>query len=127
MNEEKKQILKMLEEGKISSEEAMKLLEALEKTDGSEELVIYNEKGKRAKWLKIFIIDTEKDAKVKVNLPIGLLKTGVKIGTKFSKEFREALEGVDLDDIFEEIKKGAKGKIVDIEAEGNKRVEVYVE
>jgi hypothetical protein len=72
MNEEKARILKMLEDKKITADEAMKLLEALDRTEARP-----TERELKRKWLHIRV---EKDGKQTVNLklPLSLLKFGFK-------------------------------------------------
>jgi hypothetical protein len=72
MNEEKARILKMLEDKKITADQAMKLLDALDKTESRP-----TERELKRKWLHIRV---EKDGKQTVNLklPLSLLKFGFK-------------------------------------------------
>lgn len=125
--EEKIRILKMIEEGKITSEEGEKLLSAIEdkntkiekqKIDGT------------PKWLKIKVFEENengKKTKVNVNVPIAIVETGLKIGKGFDDKLDNALNGVDFNDIMEMIKNGAEGKIVDIETDEGETVEIYIE
>ena len=53
------------------------------------------------------------------------LKIGAKVGPKFSPE-AEVLKEIDLDELMQAVKEGAKGKIVDIEDDGDK-VEIFIE
>jgi len=73
MNEEKSRILKMLEDKKITADEAMKLLEALDRTQA----VRPSDRELKKKWLHVRV---EKDGKQTVNLklPLSLLKFGFK-------------------------------------------------
>jgi len=73
MNEEKSRILKMLEDKKITADEAMKLLEALDRTQA----VRPSDRELKKKWLHVRV---EKDGKQTVNLklPLALLKFGFK-------------------------------------------------
>jgi len=70
MKEEKLRILKMVEEGKITADEASRLLEALQKTDKRP-----SERDLKRRWLKVQVT---KDGEQKVNLrvPLALLKFG---------------------------------------------------
>ncbi|ADY56996.1 hypothetical protein Sgly_2723 [Syntrophobotulus glycolicus DSM 8271] len=125
-NEEKMQILKMVEEGKITASEGLELMEALEKganAAGSPE------KTKNMKWLRIDVKAENDKTKAKVNIPLSLIDVGLRIGTKFAPELKEAgLEKIDIEEIVQAIKDGAEGKIVEVDAEdGKTRVEVYVE
>lgn len=122
LKEEKLQILKMVEEGKISSEEGISLLQALEDTEEA-----YLEQG-TAKWFKIRVFEPEGKTKVNITIPLSLVNVGMKMANKFSPEFREAgLDEVDLKEVFEAIKDGASGKIVDVESENGQKVEIVVE
>ncbi len=120
------QILNMVKEGKITSEEGVKLLDALEKTsDITSSSFSSNTK---AKWLKIRVFDPEDSTKVNVTLPISLINIGVKLAGKFSPEFKEAgLTEEDMEEIFAAIKNGEIGKIVEVDSEDGTKVEVIIE
>lgn len=124
LKEEKVQILKMVEEGKISSNEAIELMEALGEETGAETI-----SSNPPKWLKVRIKDENDSVKVKVNIPLSLVDVGLKLGTAFSPELKEAgLKQEDIKEVLEAVKSGAEGKIVDIEdEEHHTKVEVYVE
>lgn len=123
---EKLQILNMVKDGKITSEEGVKLLEALETTTDTPNNMVYS--SGKAKWLKIKVFDPEDATKVNVTLPISLITIGVKLAGKFSPEFKEAgLSEEDMEEIFEAIKSGATGKIIDVDSEDGTKVEVVIE
>ncbi len=120
--EEKMQVLKMIEEGKVSPEEALELLTALEKKqDGAA--------GGFPRWLRVRVKEKGDKTRVKVNLPISLVQIGLKLGRSFVPELRNAgLEKEDIENIMRAIKDGAEGKIVEVEDEDNDTtVEVFVE
>ena len=124
MNEEKMKILKMLEEKKISSAEAMELLEALSRLEGKE--------GRAAKsggrFLKIRVYESgSPEAKVNVNIPIAWSKFMAPfIEQKISQKMREKGYEMDVEMIREAIEAGDAGKIIDINDGGNK-VEISIE
>jgi hypothetical protein len=127
--EERLQILKMVEEGKISAEDGAKLLAALSGGNGNSAPPpppsMNIKSGSGAKWLRIRVTDagTGKQ-KVSVNLPIGLVSVGTKIAARFAPEARD----LELDQIVEAIKAGAQGKIIDVmDDEDGEHVEIYVE
>lgn len=121
---EKMQILTMVKEGKISTEEGVKLLGALE-TNISDNA---NSSNSKAKWLKVRIFDPKDSTKVNVTLPIFLLNIGVKLAEKFSPEFKETgLTENDLEEIFALIKNEETGKIVTIDSEDGTKIEVVLE
>jgi hypothetical protein len=122
--EERMQILKMIEEGKISAAEGAELLRALDKDSGAKS----NEplKGASApRWFRVRITDTTTGKnKVNVNIPMGLVNVGMKMGARFTPE----IEGVDFEQLVGAIRSGAQGKVVDvIDHEEGERVEIFVE
>lgn len=123
VSEEKMQILKMVEEGKISVAEGMELLNAIE--DDRQEIA----PGKAVKWLKVRVKTMEDKTKVKVNIPLSLVNIGLKLASAYAPQLKESgLDKVNFDEIIEAVKNGAEGKIVDVEDdESQTRVEVYVE
>lgn len=122
MKEEKLQILKMIEEGKITADEGIKLLNAVEEETG-----ISLKKNSHAKWLKVRVYDGNDKTKVNINIPISLIDIGIKIGTKYHSDLEQQLGGINLTEIIDAVKNGAEGKLVEVEDENGDRVEVFVE
>jgi hypothetical protein len=122
--EERMQILKMVAEKKITAEEGAKLLSALESEKKTGMQVVVGGPSS-PRWFRIRVTDLETGKnKVNVNLPMSLVNVGMKMGARFAPE----VEGIDLNDIFDQIKEGAQGKLIDVEdAEDGERVEIYVE
>ena len=121
LKEEKMAILKMIETGKVTSEEGIELLNAVEEKK-SEYLT------KKAKWLKIKVFDPADDTRVNVNIPVALVDIGLKFATKMSPDLKESsLEEIDFKELSEAIKNGAEGKIVDIDTSDGEKVEIIVE
>lgn len=124
MSDERKRILSMLAEGKITADEAEELLNAL-----------YSEKDKQqpirkeAKFLRIKVWENGKD-KVNVNVPLSLAKVAMKFIPEEAKDQMSAKQ-IDLDEIIREIQCGASaGKIVEVEDEEDGkmvRVEIYID
>ena len=122
--EERMQILKMIEEGKISAEEGAKLLAALSagsKTDVSKR----EASGPGPKQFRVRVTDlTSGRNKVNINIPMSLVNVGIKMGARFAPD----VEGIDFDEVVAAIKSGSQGKIVDVvDEEDGERVEIYVE
>ncbi len=123
---EKMQILTMVKDGKITAEEGVKLLDALDNDVNT--LDNTNINTKKAKWLKIKVFDPEDSTKVNVTLPISLINIGMKLASKFSPEFKEAgLTEDDMEEIFAAIKNGETGKIVEVDSDDGTKVEVVIE
>ncbi len=114
MEEDRMQILRMLEEGKITSDDAAKLFDALEpggEADGAPNA------GSGGKRLLIKVTDA-RTGKKKVNLriPISLAKIAVKFIPPKSKR-KLAEEGVDVNAVLSQVITGNLGKIVDVESD----------
>lgn len=122
---ERLQILNMIQDGKVTAEEGAKLLEALEvdfdpKIDG-----VAN---KKAKWIKIKVLDPNDNTKVNVSLPLSLVNIGVKLASKFSPEFEASgLSENDMTEIFNAIRNNESGKIIDVESDDGQKVEIVIE
>jgi hypothetical protein len=120
-SEERIKILKMVEEGKLTPEEAARLLSTLGKTER-----------KRAaagdidsRWLRVRVTDlgTGKP-KVNVNIPMRLVNVGLRVGARFIPD----MEGVELGDLSQALQEGMTGKIIDVvDEEDNERVEIFAE
>ena len=126
--EERMKILKMIEEGKITAEEGAKLLSALadsRRTPPSASLSAASLAGGSARWLRIRVTDTATGkAKVNVNLPMGLVDVGLKIGARFAPE----IDSEQMDAINTALKSGLSGKIIDVtDEEDGEHVEIFVE
>lgn len=119
MNEEKVQVLKMLESGKISANQAGELLKAMEDVKPSAQK-------KNDKWIRIKVTDPDSDnTKVNVNIPLSLLDMGLKIAQKFASD--SLPQDLDINQIADAIKNGVEGKIVDVQNEKGMTVEIIVE
>ncbi|HID11401.1 MAG TPA: hypothetical protein EYP17_08895 [Candidatus Latescibacteria bacterium] len=117
MKEERLRVLKMLEEGKISVEEAAKLLEALEAPQEEP-----SAEGK-AKWLRVRVAGA--DEQVNVNLPLSLAKLALRFIPKEAKVKMEE-RGVDLEQILGELSQVKIGKLVEVR-DGEDLIEVWID
>jgi len=62
--------------------------------------------------------------KVNVNIPVGLIDVGLKMGARFAPD----LNGMDLNAIQAAIKGGLQGRIIEVDDDkDNERVEIFVE
>ena len=128
--DQRMRILKMIEEGKISAESGIKLLEAVEVPDNpqKQEIPLFHHRGDRARVIKIRVKD-ETTGKLKVNLSVPFSVVEFLQGFIPEKE-KEKLEekGIDLDVLIQSIKGGEVGKVLDFEdEEEGHRIEVSVE
>ena len=139
MNQEKIKILELLENGKISSADAVELLATLE--NSSEDNKKSNAAPGKGRTLRVRV-DGDK-TKVNVNIPLSLIRIGSQIAglgmqwipdeahTQMKKQGID-LTKIDFDELMLVIDQGlSDGRLVDIETEdeeeGKMKVEVYVE
>ena len=131
MSEERKKILKMVAEGKITADEADRLLGALRESDV------------RGRFLKVRVVDEERNrTKARIDIPIGVVKAALKIGTLFKGVLPEGqtvkVQGRDIsldnvtpemiETIIAELGDSGKYTLADIhDDDKNEHVEVYIE
>ena len=139
-SQESLKVLQMIEQGQITAEEGIRLLNTSASTassEASEPAVpavpepaplhapehIQAVPGKG--WLRVRVTDTVNNRnKVTVNLPLSLMAAGIKIGAHFAPE----LNGVDFTDVFQELRATQPGKIIDVlDEEDGEHVEIFVE
>ncbi|MHB0858961.1 MAG: SHOCT-like domain-containing protein [Anaerolineae bacterium] len=120
--EERLQILKMIESGRISAAEGARLLEAIDAAGGREQA---ESDGAPPRWFRVRVTDLRSGKnKVNINIPLGLVKVGMNMGAKFAPD----MAGIHIEEVMQAVKSGVHGKIIDVEdAEGGERVEIYAE
>lgn len=120
--EERMRILQMIQEGKVTPEEGANLLAALNTgaRPGTPPA-----SGPEPRVLRVRITDLRSGkTKVNVNIPMGLVNVGLKLGARFVPSSSD----VNYDEIMAAIKGGASGKVADIEdVESGEHVEIWVE
>ncbi len=137
-SEERRKILEMLQEGKITAEQAERLLSAI----GSDAVEENPVRQKKTRWLKVRVYEGDTNSpKVKVNLPLNLIKILAKIGVKFSDKFPSSVkekleehgvsEGLDslspeqIEEIFAELTKNGPLNLVEVDDDDD-RVEITI-
>lgn len=122
---DKKRVLKMIEEGKLSAEEAIKILDALDNnTKNNEVSENYFSMSKNSLNGKMLYVSVDsKEDKIKINIPIEFLKFASK-GLKKFPDFEKY--DIDLEEIMLAIENGFEGRIVDIESENDEKVIVEI-
>lgn len=123
MQEERMQILRMIQEGMITAEEGAKLIAALgepRREGAAPSQPQGREVALQRRWLRIRVTDKNNErARVNVTIPIALLDWGLRMAE---------MSGVDLAAIRQAIHGGAEGRIIEIdESESGERVEIFVE
>lgn len=133
----RKEILELLANGKITADEAAELLSqpaapVAEETAvpdvkllKEEEAIQARNGGKKPGWLHVRVRDLESGRnKVTVNIPLGMVKFGMKIGGRFSPE----LNGLDWNELETMMNDMESGLLVDVQdEEGGEHVQVFVD
>lgn len=123
--EERMKILKMIEDGKISAEDGARLLAALVDGRHGQAAQGSSRATGAGRWLRIRVTDIASGrSKASVQIPLGLIDAGMKIGAHFAPE----VEGVDMSNVMDAVRSGMIGKIIDVtDDEDGEHVEIYVE
>jgi polyhydroxyalkanoate synthesis regulator phasin len=105
MSEERKKILEMLAAGKISADEAEKLLDALGEKSTDRNIESDTEK-KKPKYMKIMVNScgkkNGKSENVNIKIPLQVIRAGVKLGSILPEDAKEKLnsklrdKGIDM-------------------------------
>ena len=141
-SEERMKILAMLEENKLTAEQAALLLNALEdrgrkepaSASKAQETPEYEtaistsaqgESGQRRGWFRVQVTNTNTGKpKVHVRLPLSLVNLGLKIGSRYTDE----LQGINLEELMNALSTTEGGKLVEVfDEEDGEHVEIFVE
>lgn len=113
--EERLKILALVEQNKITAEEGIRLLQALDRAAAQRSTSTEPPRppaaGSPARWLRVCITDLS-SGKVRVNirLPVTVLNTGMRIGARFSTDIGQ----LEMDQVMDAIQSGETGKILDV-------------
>ncbi len=124
--EERLKIMKMVQDGKITAEEAILLLDAVDPAKRP-----YSENPSQPKatgpgrWFRVKVTDTiTGKMRANIRLPISLVSAGLKMGAKFSPE----MDGMDMNVVNEAIRNNQTGLIIDVfDDEDSEHVEIFIE
>jgi hypothetical protein len=105
MNEERKKVLDMLAEGKISADEAERLIEALENktAETSPQTALTHTLNNLPKYLFVKVDAVDGD-KVNIRVPLKLVKAGIKLQALLPQDAQDKIsaklseKGIDLED-----------------------------
>ncbi len=116
--EERMKVLRMLEDGTITPEEAARLLKALHSGKSPKP-------GGEGRYLLIHVTDLATgEGQVNVRVPLGLVTAGMRVAERYASD----VQGFDAEMLERMVESGAEGKLLDVTDEEQKqRVEVYVE
>jgi hypothetical protein len=135
MNEERKQILDMLAAGKITADEAERLIDKLEAREGRTDSAsppAAAERPKKIKFLRVYVDSTDGD-KVNVRVPLALIRTGIKLAAVLPEDVSDKLgdKGIDLSKLGEldgeELYEALRDLQVDVDSGDGDSVRVFCE
>ncbi len=138
--EERMKILQMVQEGKITPEDAAQLLEAINAGSAPSNASSARRAGapvdpmgsdfpqgtgRKPRFLRVRVTDTDTGRpRVNVRLPISMVSVGLKMGSKFAPQ----IEGMDANQLMQMIETGEIGPIVDVvDEDDGEHVEVFLE
>lgn len=126
--EEKLRILKMIEEGKLTAEEAMELMKAIG-GELSEQTAVTVKNSYDKKMFRI-IVDSPQGDKVNIQFPVGAIKKILKATGKLPIPDKN-LEGFDLsqmmDAVCECLDNEVEGDFINVQAADGTTVRMYVD
>jgi len=133
MTDERRKILEMLSEGKISAEDAERLLDKIEAGPSSTPRPPRKPgEPSKIKWLLVHV-DSKDGDKVNVRVPISLIRTGIKLGAILPSGANERIQasGIDLNDLAkladEDLMEALADLQVDVDSEDGDAVRVCCE
>jgi hypothetical protein len=123
MKEEITRILKMVEEGKIDSDKAAELIEALDSQPEAQQLpkTVTGDK-----MLRIKVI-SEKADNVNINVPVSFLKSIGNAVNNIKIPGVSEQDGINVKLIMDAIDSGLEGKILDVRTGSGDLVEITIE
>lgn len=127
MKDEQMMILNMLQEGKITADEAAKLLESLDSSAKKKD--DKNQSGEslksEGKFFRVAITDTTTGkSRANIRMPLSVMGIGMKFGAHFAPQ----IDGVESDQLMDAIRNGQVGKIIDVfDDDSGEHVEIYIE
>jgi hypothetical protein len=128
--EERLQILRMVEEGKLSAVEAVRLLNALSKDaaptpDEPEPVQEATPLHGGNRFFRVRVTDVNSGRhKVMVTLPISLMDWGLRLGARFSPDVPD----INFHELSEIMRSSEGGKLVDVlDEEDGEHVEIFID
>jgi hypothetical protein len=122
MDTDRMRVLEMLEQGKITAQEAAKLLDALAAGDRASPKAA-------GRIMRVRVTDVVNGrVEANVSLPLGLFRTIAGMGTEIRRGLSPYLGDMDTSGLFEAIEAGQTGRLLDVSIpDAGRHIEVFVE
>ena len=117
------EILSLVKEGKITEEEGVKLIEAMNEEKTSD-IITTRYSDTKAEMLRIRAISVEGEA-VKINIPVTLIKAGINLASKISLE-NEVAADIDWDSVMQMVEEGFIGEVLNAESSDGSSVVIEI-
>ena len=116
---ERNRILRLVEAGKVTAEEAARLLDTLD----SQQDPIDERRRKRTVRVRVTNLATNRQ-KATVTIPVSLIEVGLRLGTRLVPQIR----GNAHEDLLRASESGATGRLLDLQdLEEGERIEIFAE
>jgi len=117
------EILSLVKEGKITEEEGVKLIEAMNEEKTSD-IITTRYSDTKAEMLRIRAISVEGEA-VKINIPVTLIKAGINLASKISLE-NEVAADIDWDSVMQMVEEGFIGEVLNAESSDGSSIVIEI-
>ncbi|MFV9507802.1 MAG: SHOCT-like domain-containing protein [Oscillochloridaceae bacterium umkhey_bin13] len=118
MNQDRDRILRMIEAGQVSAEEASRLLDALAAEQRVADRV-------RARLLRVRVSELPSGRpKANVTIPVGLINVGLRLGARLGPQLSDSA----MQELLRSIERGATGRLFEWQdLEEGERIEIFVD
>lgn len=119
LKEERRRILEMVQDGRITADEAVRLLDALRAQAEDAQ-----KRRRKPRWVRIRVTDTDSErVRVNLTLPVGVVRAGLRAGGSIA-----GMEGLDMSTLEDMLNRGETGYILDMQdVEDGEHVEIFIE
>ena len=119
LQDERRKILEMDQQGTISAEDAAQLMDALRDQEETA-----RRPRRRPRWVRIRVTDAKTEVvRVNLTLPVGLVRAGLRAGGSIA-----GVAGLDTAGLEEMLDRGEVGHLLDVQdGQDGERVEIFVE
>ena len=123
----KEKILEMVKDGVITVEEGIRLLEALEPKGAAPQAPNAPKKPLNERMIRI-LVDSEDGERVRVNMPMSLVKMGIDINNKLNVGGKAIdLNGIDLNQILAQIDGDLNGELITVDGKDGEKVRIILD
>ena len=122
---EKIRIMQLVQKGTITPEEALQLLDGMDRKQNDRQPSNAATNTESPKWARVLITDMDTGrVSVNIRMPLGLIHAGRMMGARFSP----SVKGIDVDQLFQKANLDERGRVVEVfDEDDREHVEIFVE